>query len=339
LANEANGKPAGEQAAAVAPAVSKDGEEFRSAFAQAAAAKSKGEAPPSQTPGAQEGQGGAEGGAAAAGAEGAGGAKDPAKAGSEGSGKGAEAPKPKKNLFADAPPELREAYDSRGQEIARLRNRIHRNNSRTSDGSAAPAGAAAPGAPAPKSVKAAVTEKVKTIREDYPDIGAPVADALEQVAEQLDQQRTETEKANNAAHLRTQLEKLNGAHADWREIVKSEDFGKWALEQGADVQDALRRNGQVVVDGEEAADIVSDYKAHKGIKTNGAATGAGEGSASERPEDRVRRRQAEAGADAGVRTGPGAAQGAPEDDFTANFKMAAAKKQEEKSAQRAGLRR
>jgi hypothetical protein len=338
LVEKVDGKPVGGQPGAAAPGVADDGKEFRSAFAEAAAARAKGETPPSQAPGAQPGEGGAEGAAAAAGAEGATGAKAPAAAGADGEGKGAKAPKPK-NLFADAPPELRDAYDSRGQEIARLRTRIHRLNSK-SEGAPAPApGAAAPGAPAPKSVKAAVTEKVKSIREDYPDLGAPVADALEQVAEQLDQQRTETAKAAEASNLRTQLELLNGKHADWREIVKSEDFGKWALEQGADVQDALRRNGQVVVDGEEAADIVSDYKAHKGIKTNGAATDAGEGSVSERPEDRLRRRQAEAGADAGVRTGPGAAQGAAEDDFTANFKMAAARKQEEKIAQRAGLRR
>ena len=86
-------------------------------------------------------------------------------------------------------------------------------------------------------------EKLKQVREDYPDLAAPILDVMEktqaQVAdqnaelEQLRQMRQqETVNAAQAAHI----DRIKEAHPDVDDVVQSGDWADWLESQDASVQ-------------------------------------------------------------------------------------------------------
>lgn len=335
-----NEKEAKTAAAVSAPAVaSDDGKEFSSAFAEAAKAKAAGRLPAPITEQVPDPQGAA----VVAAAETTGtGVPEPAGAAADKGDKGASAPaKSKADPFAKATPEQRDAYSSRGQEIARLRNKVHELKKTTSSapasGTTAPATAAAstPGTKTERASKRA--DKLKEVTEDFPSVAAPIAAVLQDQDDEISELRDQIASLARTENTKTETEILEGDHEDWKAVVSSQDFADWALAAPKYVQDVLARNGEHIVNGVEAADVIGRYKLETSQRGNGATQAAGAAGESS-PAERLRKHQAAAGAAPAVAGGAGAAQGAPDDDFSANFREASRKRAEERQQQRMGRR-
>lgn len=113
----------------------------------------------------------------------------------------------------------------------------------------------------------AALEQVST---EYPDIGGPltqVISGLRQKVEALEsagaQQATieaTREELATQEFLGRQQQLLTEKHSDWAEVVKTTEYAEWALKQPTHVQELIVRNGEQLVDGEAAADVLDRFK-------------------------------------------------------------------------------
>jgi chromosome segregation ATPase len=86
-------------------------------------------------------------------------------------------------------------------------------------------------------------EKLKQVREEYPDLAAPILDQMERTQAKVDQQHAELESLRN---MREQdavqeaqdahMERIREAHPDLDDIVQSGDWADWLEVQNAQVQ-------------------------------------------------------------------------------------------------------
>lgn len=130
------------------------------------------------------------------------------------------------------------------------------------DGSSAPA--ADPNAPAaPTSLRE--RPNVKRAIEEYPDVVTPLVEHNEELERRLvaiesdhtlsvEERKQQTYQAQEAA--------LDAAHPDWRVACNSREFAEWKDTQPQSIKDAIKRNGENVVDAEEAIAMVDAFKAH-----------------------------------------------------------------------------
>lgn len=182
----------------------------------------------------------------------------------------AETP-PKDDPWASAPPELRKLYENErtSREKAegvvkahegRLRafqTEITELRSKTSE---------APPAEKPKTKEEieAREERLKKLREEFPEVAGPLLEEIEELRRQ-NQTLSKGVETVQSREVETELDAqeklLAGRHGDWLEQARSEAFGKWVLEQPRYVREAIHRNGSAIVDGEEVADILDRFKA------------------------------------------------------------------------------
>lgn len=182
------------------------------------------------------------------------------------------------DIWANADPALKAAFEAEKQRAAKAENAIRSNNGRLSQvqreltelkqrQQAAPADKANE----PPEVS---DDELKRVGEEYPDIAPPLIGtilALRQQVEELSKDRTKRSEAETAQaeldateRMAEQEQHLAEQHPDWNDVVKTEDFAKWAIVQPRMVQEALQRNGDGIVDGAEAAKILSDFKLETG---------------------------------------------------------------------------
>jgi hypothetical protein len=278
------------------------------------------------------------------------------------------------NLWKDAPPVLRSAFEAERQRNQQLEheNRSHRGRFsriiRQHPDIFKTEAPAQPAAPAPASAGASKpaaqpgaldggggegqgtapkkpdgtssgvlgSAKWKEFTEEYPDVAGPIAEALEAGdarAGRLERELSFISTDRRQAHQDRQFGILVDAHPDWDKIYGTDHFEKWLGTQPDYVIQAAVRNAEAIVDGEEAAHIVSLFKASTGYApanpqptnqpanppANPQPNGPGQGGAGsqQQPGARQRERRLNAGFSPPSK-GAGAGSGPP-DDFDSAF--------------------
>lgn len=217
--------------------------------------------------------------------------------------------------------DLEHADRSNRGRLSTLTRRLNDLEARERD--AAPA-AAAPDKKAPKDDKPTDAKKTylasdgwKKFKDEYPEVAAPLEGMVSEMRADSERMSRElstlsTDRRDRAAGEQEHV--LDTRHADWRDVTGAKAFGEWLQGQPAYVQDATRKNGESIKDGEEAADIVGRFKASSHFKP--AATKA---AGSDEPSNLAQRRERQLKSASSVPSrGPGPASGPPE-DFDAAF--------------------
>lgn len=274
----------------------------------------------------REEEGGDEGGQSAAGNEGQ--AASDTNPGSDAGGE-QQGQEQTPDIWANAPAEARAAYEAAQRDLVALQHYKRSNEGRVAAfqrriaelEQAAPKPAQGQQQTGAENAPAYLqSEEFKRFQEDYPEVAGPIAAILQAQAQQienLNQTFSGLSQEQQERVLAEQETLLAGQHPDWLEVTSSPSFGEWVAKQPRFVQEGIVRNGHGIVDGDEAARILSLYKADTGA-TQLPATG-GKSTIEAR-----RKRQLQSATSVPSR-GPGAASGPP-DDFEAAFNHYATRK-------------
>lgn len=154
-------------------------------------------------------------------------------------------------------------------------------------------------------------EALAQLREDYPDLAGPLIDMLEAQAQQLEKVSKGVgtfEQAQQAQAIAEQEGLLTQQHPDWEAAAADDRFGGWLESQPQSIKDAMARNFDKIVDGNDAALVIDKFKRDVGFQAP-----------SQNPQnaggvDPKRERQLQGGRDTG-RTGPSSRTGLAKDDF------------------------
>lgn len=239
----------------------------------------------------------------------------------------APAPAQPSDIWANAPQELREAYQREKQALE------HRLNSTTGRLSAADRElarlrserGAAPGATGDQGQQGDKpsqpgnpfeSEAVKRFREEYGEIAEPVLGIMQTMQQTIDQLQAPvaavTQERETQAR-QSEIDVFTSAHPDWQTYVSDPRYATWLDGQPKAVQEAAARAVNVE-DGKEAAWLLGVYK-----QSIGAASPSPTPSPTPEPSqqpprrDPRRERQLAAGRDGGASTPP--AQSGIPDDF------------------------
>ncbi len=170
------------------------------------------------------------------------------------------------------------------------------------------------------------SQEYKKFSKEYPEIAGPMGKVIADLQAQVTGQ-TKMLDAIGSERLQKALNEQEATlvkdHADWEELAGQEGFGDWLAMQPRHIREAALRNGENIVDAQEAADVIGRYKDHlrangkyqepakqQGGGNNGAqANGTGK---TKQELDPKRQRQLGSAASSKSR-GPGAGFGIPED--------------------------
>lgn len=179
-----------------------------------------------------------------------------------------------KDIWADAPPELRAAHEAEMQRWdQKYRSDIGRQASYQRRISAleaelkAKSGAAPAAGAEPAETKTPIREqpKIKQALEDYPEVVAPILEALEPLLSDTDNLRRDVQSLTEhrrEAVISDQEKALEAAHPDWKAATSSPEFVEWLGTRPKAVREMIERNAEEIVDAEEAITVVGDFKAH-----------------------------------------------------------------------------
>lgn len=106
---------------------------------------------------------------------------------------------------------------------------------------------------------------IKKSLEDYPEVVGPLLDAIEPALAENESFRRELSTLSEhrrAGVIASQEQALEAAHPDWREACGSKEFADWLDVQPPAIRQIVERNGQQVVDAQEAIAMVGNFKAH-----------------------------------------------------------------------------
>jgi hypothetical protein len=186
----------------------------------------------------------------------------------------AAAPEPLRQSYEDVKKQLARAQHAERSMAGRYRSLRAQMASEPTKTTAAPTNGAATEQPADKPADRIESAFAK-LAEDYPDIAGPLKDAFgalrtdnEHVGQQV--AALHDERRNDAAHEQEAL--LTEAIPDWLQLSGDGRFAPWLNEQPRHIREAAQRNGNGIVDAEEAADVMGRFKAWKEW-TDGQANG------------------------------------------------------------------
>ena len=161
------------------------------------------------------------------------------------------------------------------------------------------------------------------LREDYPDVAVPILEEMAAMRTELARvsgTANTFEQQQQIAFVGQQVAALEEKHPDWLDLGKpeaeggyKERYAGWLTTQPRAIQEAARRNSEVIVDGSEAILVVDRFKAEMGINTNAAAPSQAQQAAT--AQQQKRERQLSANRDTSRAGGPAASTGFAEDDF------------------------
>lgn len=243
------------------------------------------------------------------------------------------------DIWANAPEPLRQAFLGERAAREKAENAVRSNNGRVSkaerDAAELRARLAAPAqgqAPSPKeeAPKTDRIERLKAAAEEYGEVAGPVTEEVLELRETVERLVASNATAEEQRAARDQLElgeflagqerTLEEIHPDWLETAKTEEFVTWVQSGPQFIRDGIARNGNGIVDGAEAAQILTLFKERDG--TTGAAD----------PLAFKRARQLEGGRSVPAR-GPGSTTARTPDDFSAAWE-ALRQKDEQQGRQR-----
>jgi hypothetical protein len=109
---------------------------------------------------------------------------------------------------------------------------------------------------------------LKALKDEYPEVGGPVAQVISSLQAQVDEARAHINQRDSAAAQRVQDQVLNleeqalaEMHPDWVEVTARPEFATWLNTQPRYVIEAIQRNANAIADHTEAADIIGRFKA------------------------------------------------------------------------------
>lgn len=222
------------------------------------------------------------------------------------------------------PPAAKAAYDRAQQQVQSLKGRqssldrqLHAFRSQT----AQPPRDGDQGQGTQPAAPAIDAEKLKALREDYPEIAGPLLDVIEDLQGKVTSQGAtvaRVQEADTEAFYAAQVGSLTELMPDWQTWGQDPRIDDWLATQPRHIREAAARNSEFIVDASEAHDVIARFK-------------AAHPSAAAPTPDPKRQRQMDAGRDAATKQ-PAAATGVP-DDFDAAFDAGA------KARERGGTRR
>jgi hypothetical protein len=256
------------------------------------------------------------------------------------------------DLWADAKPELRTAYEAaRGQldnlkaaktraegAMSGLQRKVNDLSRQVDALKTAPkadptAAIATPNGKDPdpaatnagtKPVPEKIAAKMAAIKEEYPELGAMLEDVVSEITantkSDVDAVKTELSgltTRQQERYLEAQVEVVAEKHADFTEALKSPEFHAWYETAPAYKRAAVDRNGEHFVDGPEVASLIDDFKLETGWKAEAAPAPSAPTNGTGKPTNPApsRKREAQLRSATAPRTGSpaGAAAGIPED--------------------------
>ncbi len=205
-------------------------------------------------------------------------------------------PAPSENtddIWAEAPEHYRAAFEAERKARERAENAIRSNNGRLSKAereaaelrvrlaaqepkpaAAPPEGDEAPPATEDQDPR---TVELNRVAEEYEDVGRPLVNEILALREQVsaltqsraseDEQRQVRDELEFKEYLAAQEQLLSATHGDWQEVVLQPDFVEWVTTGPQFIRDGIARNGNGIVDGAEATEILSLFKEKHGIST------------------------------------------------------------------------
>ncbi len=246
---------------------------------------------------------------------------------------------PSTDIWANAPAELREAYQTAMREadtrFDRLRGKLSTSDRqlaelRASQGRA-PAREQEPG-PAPAEQPASdpfESDAIKKLREDYGEVAGPLVDLIQTLSGEIQSLKAPVQQMGQEryqAEIGAQASILADQHPDYEACVNDPRYSEWAESQPQMVRDAIARNAKAIVNGEDAAMVIGMFK---------ASIGAGTPPPPPPPPpppnpqpsaiEQRRQRQLEAGRDGGQGNAAPASSGVP-DDFDSAMDVYMARK-------------
>lgn len=228
------------------------------------------------------------------------------------------------DIWANADPRLREAFEAERTKAVKVEQQLRTQDGRLSSAQRqlnqlkqqlAPKRDAEGAANEGEEAKTK-EERRKQLREEYPDVAAPLLDDLAELQETVKAltAQTHTSLENEASVLvEREEQRLIERHPDWTEYGQhgksNKEFVDWVMQQPRYVIDAVERNGSEIVDSVEVSDILDRFKRETGKTTDQAQRDA---------VARRRENQLEAGRNPANRQ-PAVASGS-EDDFSSEWK-------------------
>lgn len=215
------------------------------------------------------------------------------------------------DIWANAPPELRAAYEAeraakaeldkrlRGQD-QKIRQLTARQRSSTPEAKRNDAGKAAGSG---TDEAAFNSDKFKRAKEDYPEIVEAFEDVLRAQGKQIGEVAETVQSYSTADQDRTFTEnhyKVEERHPGYEDMASKPEFGAWLETQPQGIIDMAIRNGRNVADPAETILILDMYKAHIGSAEAGAPKAGSGGGQGANPSGKRQRQQESA--DVGPRT-------------------------------------
>lgn len=177
------------------------------------------------------------------------------------------------DLWADADPRLREAFEANRKKLEKAEHAVQSQTGRLSHATnqlnqlrAELASKQDKTAAAPEGEEATDRkERLQQLREEYPDVTAPILDAIYALEDKVTKlsSKDESREAEVVEQLFTdnwnQVAEKHGK--DWTGISNSGEFAEWLGRQPSYTQAAVMRNASKIVEPDSVIDVLDRFKA------------------------------------------------------------------------------
>jgi hypothetical protein len=191
------------------------------------------------------------------------------------------------DIWADVPEPVRKAYEAERAAREKAEQQARTNGGRASKAerdaaelrarlTAQPSPAPAPSKDKQEQETDELSPELKRVAEEYGDVAKPLVDEIVELRATVSKLVAANASAEDRKKAQDELElkeflageeqALFDAHSDWQEVVLKPEFVSWVRESPRYVQEAIARNGNGIVDGKEAADIIGRFKEATGEK-------------------------------------------------------------------------
>lgn len=176
------------------------------------------------------------------------------------------------DIWASAPPELKAAYDALKGEKTKIENDHKAVSGRVSAYQRKYEQLAKAAQPVKKDETVSPTKAIEALMTDYPEIAGPLKEALGAIEGKLDNLDNAQESLRKDAEtelltlIDDETARLEEKHPDWLETLKANGtaFAAWVEDQPRRIREMAYRNADAIVDADETAEVVSQFKTFLG---------------------------------------------------------------------------
>lgn len=198
----------------------------------------------------------------------------------------------KPDVWANAPPELREAYQELQRKATNLEHQTRSDRGRlsamqrklaelqSSQQQQRPTQAEQTKSDnAQKAGAGSREDRMKQLREDYPELAEPIIEyirdleqkvaGVDEISQTVKQLQT-VEQSREQAYIQQQENTLSQFHPDWQSVLQTNGatFQAWIEDQPRAIREAAMRNANQITDAQAAADILTRFKQHLGMASS-----------------------------------------------------------------------